>query len=294
MADYYHSLAALLFLCVYIIFTSDKIILNQQRIYFLGEPFSFHYLAAQAFFGGDNQFVSAASFDAIIEQTRLNENSFGVMAVENTLAGDVPGNFIRIANSGLTICGSITLPVELFLAAKENISLDQLTTVYSHEMAIKETSTFFSQYPHIQFTATPSTSGAVKLVAEHNNKNIAAIGNKAAILFYHLQIIASKIDNHASNFTRFLILSKKSLAPLTTFPAKIASLILQPYEMEDFTAQFGADAIHLIRHTDAQNVYIETKELLPEQIINIALKYGYNTADSRVLGIYNHRLTEEL
>ncbi|MBK8343646.1 MAG: hypothetical protein IPL12_10255 [Bacteroidetes bacterium] len=117
--------------------------MNQQRIYFLGEPFSFHYLAAQAFFGGDNQFVSAASFDAIIEQTRLNENSFGVMAVENTLAGDVPGNFIRIANSGLTICGSITLPVELFLAAKENISLDQLTTVYSHEMAIKETSTFF-------------------------------------------------------------------------------------------------------------------------------------------------------
>lgn len=64
--------------------------------------------------------------------------------------------------------------------------------------------------------------------------------------------------------------------------------------MEDFTAQFGADAIQLIRHTDAQNVYIETKELLPEQIINIALKYGYNTADSRVLGIYNHRLTEEL
>ncbi len=267
--------------------------MNQQRIYFLGEPFSFHYLAAQAFFGGDNQFVSAASFDAIIEQTRLEENSFGVMAVENTLAGDVPGNFIRIANSGLNICGAITIPVELFLAAKGNIPLEQLTTVYSHEMAIKETTTFFSQYPNIQFIATPSTSGAVKLVAEHDDKNIAAIGNKAAISFYHLQIIATKIDNHASNFTRFLILSKKKSTSQTTFEGKIASLILQPFEMADFTAQFGADVIHLIRHTEDQNVYIETKELLPEQIINIALKYGYNTADSRVLGIYNHRLAEE-
>ena len=268
--------------------------MSQQHIYFLGEPFSFHHLAAKAFFGGDNHFVSAASFDAIIEQTRLEENCFGVMAVENTLAGDVQGNFNRIAKSGLNICGSITLPVELFLAAKENIGLDQIATVYSHEMAIKETTTFFSKYPHLQFIATPSTSGAVKLVAEDSSRNIAAIGNKWAILHYQLQIIAENIDNHASNFTRFLILSKNYFQQHTTFPSQKASLILQPFEIEDFSNQFGADSITLIRQLDAQNVYIETKELLPEQIINIALKYGYNTADSRVLGIYNHRFTEEV
>jgi prephenate dehydratase len=260
--------------------------LSKNVVYFLGEQFSFHHLAARSYFGADQTYISCPSFNAIVDACNGQDTHFGIIAVENTLAGDVPGNFETICNSGLTICGEIILPIQLQLAAKQQLAIDDIKAIYSHTMAIRETTTFFEAYPEIEFIETPSTSGAVKLVATSLKQNIAAIGNKTAINHYNLQIIAENIDNHASNFTRFLILSKKKGEIDTTFLTFKASLHLQPSALDLFKVSAGLPEIALLRHLKTGNVYIETGELLPQQLINIADFEQQNPAISSILGIY--------
>jgi prephenate dehydratase len=260
--------------------------LSSKTIYFLGDLFSFHHLAGVDFFGGDNQFIAASTFDDIISNTQSQAGNFAVVAVENSLAGDVPGNFQRISLSGLTIIGEITAPVELHLAAKSPIQIGDLKTVYSHQMAIKESKRFFEQYPDIEFVNTPSTASAVKLVATSVKQNIAAIGNKSAIAYYHLQVIAENIDNHAENFTRFLILSNNKAIDNTTFLDGKASFLLQPGKTGLPEGLNVHPNISLLRHLENGNVYIETVFLTSQQIINMLSNFEQNGLTVSVLGVY--------
>lgn len=260
--------------------------MTNRTIYYLGDYLSFHHLAAIAFFGEDHIFHPEPSFDAIIEKVKMDELAFAVIAAENTVAGDIPGNYQRICSSGLSVVGTVTIPVQLHLAAKTDLELNAIHAVYTHAMAILETNNFFSRVPHIQLMQTHSTSTAIKMVAESSETGIAAIGNKAAIQFYGLQIIAENIDNHAENFTRFLILSNKSTDTQTTNLPVIASICMRP--LNNLSSQFEhfIGAMRLCREIADGRYYIETAEMLPEQLFNLLSKIDSDLGTIKVLGIY--------
>jgi len=277
-----------LFLCVYIIFIFKVADLVNKNIFFLGDKLSFHHLAAISYFGADNIFSSAPSFDAIIEKIKLTKDAFGIIAVHNTIAGDVPDNYERICKSGLNIHSSIKTPVQLHLAARTDLQLSEIYMVYSHEMAILQTSDFFLKAPHIQFTRTASTASAIKLVSESSETGIAAIGNKAAIQFYGLQVIAENIDNLAENFTRFLILSNISTETQTTNLPVIASIHLQKVDGWDGAFSGLSTAKALKKELSDGSFYFETIKILPEQLFNLLAKINQNGIKARVLGIYQN------
>lgn len=260
--------------------------MSSKTIYFLGDLFSFHHLAGVDFFGADNHFIAASNFDDIIRNTQSQTENFAVIAVENSLAGDVPGNFERISNAGLSIIGEIIAPIELHLAAKSPIAIGNLKSVYSHQMAIKESMKFFEPYPDIEFVNTHSTASAVKFVATSVQQDIAAIGNKSAIAHYHLQVIAEKIDNHAANFTRFLILSNNNSTNNTTFSDGKASFLLQPGKTGLPETLNVHPNISLLRHLENGNVYIETVFLTSQQIINMRSNFEQNGLSASILGVY--------
>ena len=54
-----------------------------------------------------------------------------------------------------------------------------------------------------------STAEAVKKVKELNNEKNGAIGTVFASKIQDLKILSSNIEDHPSNFTRFIIMSKK-------------------------------------------------------------------------------------
>lgn len=265
--------------------------MSGKHIFYLGDLYSFHHIAATAFFGNENTFIGLSSFDEIIQTTLADKNNYAVLAVENTLAGDVPMNFERITGSGLEIIGEINVPVQLCLAAKNVLQLSEIKEVYSHQMAIKESTAFFANYLSIQFILTPSTATAVKMVAASEKNDIAAIGNKSAINYYHLQIIADKIDDHASNLTRFLILSKNKIETDTTFSPKKASLLLQPKLGGALVNIENNPQFTLHRNLETGNVYIETVDLTPEQLFNLKVKFEQDGHSVKVLGAYPAGIT---
>jgi len=262
-----------------------------MRIIFLGEQFSYHHLAAMAFYGKENDFTSSLNFETIIDKVVSGEVDHGIIAVENSLAGDVPGNFQLLCNSPVEICGEISLTIELQLAAIPGVRIHQIETIYSHKMAIRETTKFFSRYPSINFVETPSTSSAVKLVAALNSIQAAAIGSLTAIQFYKLETLASDIANSTDNRTRFLMLSHKSRLPLTTNFAGKASLLLRSDEMAYLnnvvSDMLDKKEISFLRSYEGGNVYIEMGLTNNFQFDNTLREMKEKGIVVRVLGVYN-------
>ena len=266
-----------------------------KKIAYLGEPFSYHYLAANSFFGELNSFTGFESFESIIKSIVENENEFGVLAVNNSIAGDIPGNFNRIAESGLTICGEISLKIQLHLAASLKSTLERIEKVYSHPMVWKETTIFFNKFPHMQFEPVISTATGINFVAQSNDPVIAAIGSKTAILFHNLQIIASNIDDHPNNYTRFLIITNQKNKGETTSAELKSSLLLHPIKpksdkirLEDLTGEI----ILFKRELENGNVYIEIHSSELSQFNNIMREIARETLQIKVLGSYPPGKTE--
>ena len=268
-----------------------------MRIIFLGEQFSYHHLAAIAFWGKENEFISAPNFKSLIHQVVTGEVDNGIIAVENSLAGDVPGNFELLCNSDVDICGEIILKIELQLAAIPGAMIDHIQTVYSHKMAIRETTKFFDQYPGVTFVETASTSSAVKLIAEKHSPDLAAIGSQTAIQHYKLVTIATGIANSSDNRTRFLLIKNKSLPPLTTnYPGK-ASLMLQSDD-EEFLNNLVFDLldkkeIGFVRSMEDGSVYIEMGLTNNFQFDNTRREMEEKGILVRVLGVYHPGITVE-
>ncbi len=236
---------------------------SAENIGYLGAAFSYHHIAASHYFGNGQTFTGYATFPELISALQLNRIGHAVIAVENSIAGDVAGNFEMVANSGKIISGEIALSLSLQLAGTEGATLSSLHTVYSHPMAIRETAAFFSKYPHIHLVETTSTSGAVKMAAELAQPTVGAIGSAAAIEHFGLKAIVKGIDDHQPNVTRFLILSHKYMAVDTTNTKIKSSLLLTPEHHTSVIEKLGeatfSDFITCVRYFSSGNIYLETK-----------------------------------
>lgn len=139
------------------------------------------------------------------------QRRYGVIPIENTLAGSVTDNYDLMLQYGLYIVGSVKVKIEHALLALPNASLEELRQVYSHEQALHQCSDFLKAHP--QLTAHPysNTAASAKLVAEQKDPSLAAIGSVQCARMYGLQLLMPAIQNRSDNFTRFVILAKQPL-----------------------------------------------------------------------------------
>lgn len=217
----------------------------------LGEPYSFHHVAAMQYASPDIHCHFHAGFDEVLQDLAAGTADRAIIAVENSIAGDVPGNYARVLRSGAHISGEIFLHLDMHLAGKHIVPVEQLHTVISHPMALKETAVYFRAYPHIRLMPATSTSAAARMVTEQNNPGVAAVANLAAIRFFNLQLIAKNIDKLPNNVTRFLILSNEATPLHATHDTVKASFSLMP------GSAYPEGPLGMTRLLDTGEVYLE-------------------------------------
>ncbi len=182
-----------------------------KNIAIQGKLFSFHHLAAQKQFGEKNKWVHCQNFDELLHAVATKSVNMGMIAVENSLVGNVSDNYERIEAMNLKVIGEIDLPIQLHLAAKKGTQLSDLQKVYSHPVALAECGIFLSKNKKIIANDFSDTAGAIRWIAEQQkiNKNLdsAAIGGIEAIRYYGLQAIQKNIHDHHNNVTKFLAIS---------------------------------------------------------------------------------------
>jgi prephenate dehydratase len=159
-----------------------------------------------------------------MKSLKKNNADYGIMAIENSLAGSILPNYSLLQNSNMRIIGEIYLRIEQNLVVLPGQRIDQIHEVYSHPMAILQCQDFFDSYPHIKLIESPDTALSAKDIRDNELTGTGAIASRQAAEKYKLEIIAAGIETNKKNYTRFLIIVENNHNNKEILPVNKASL----------------------------------------------------------------------
>ena len=195
------------------------------RVAFLGPAGTNTQQAAVNYFGSA---IDPSPCDTVEEVCRAvgRDADYGVLAIENSTHGIVAPTLDLLADHDLTICAEIALPIHFCLLSQSKLS--EITTVYSHEQALGQCRKWLANHlPGAELASVASTARGAQMAAQ--DKNAAAIGPAIAASTYDLQIVASNIEDLASNKTRFFVVGAQDKAPAASGKDKTSLTFLVPH-----------------------------------------------------------------
>jgi prephenate dehydratase len=177
------------------------------RVSFQGERGAYSEAAAKSFFPQEIETVPNGTFAEVLESTVNDKTEFSVLPVENSLEGSVGESYDLLYSTSLNAMGEIYHRIEHCLIS--NGKLEEIDTVYSHPQALGQCRDFIQKH-RMKTVPTYDTAGSVRIIKDLAKKNISCIASKSASEIYGMPVIAENIANNHNNYTRFLVLSKKT------------------------------------------------------------------------------------
>ena len=192
------------------------------RIAIQGIGASFHEVAAMTYFAEPIETVECLTFHKLCESLKNGKSDYAVMAIENSIAGSILPNYFLLQEYHFSIVGELYLPIHMHLLALPGVQLSEIRTIESHPMAIRQCAEYLQSLPNVDIRESDDTALSAKKVAELKLKDTAAIANEHAAKKFGLQILDKRIETHKKNFTRFLILTKRSNGQIEANKASIS------------------------------------------------------------------------
>jgi prephenate dehydratase len=182
---------------------------NKIKIAIQGIEGSFHHAVAQSYFDKNIKVICCSSFDQLVISVLENNSTYGVMAIENSIAGSIIPNYALIDQNDLKIVGEYYYQIQHSLLALPNQNIDDILEVHSHPMALLQCKDFFSKFSNIKLVESDDTANAAKEISINNIFNRGAIASKTAAGLYNLQMLEDSIQTISNNVTRFVIIQKE-------------------------------------------------------------------------------------
>lgn len=179
-----------------------------------GEAGSFSHAAALAALGGEVRFIPCPSFEELFRAVAAGAAARGVVPIENTLAGSVHEVYDLLGAYALHVVGEVQVRVRHCLIARPGATLAELRRVASHPVALAQCRRFFATHPHLTPVPAYDTAGSVRDLMAGAAPADAAIGSALAAELYGAAVVCDGIEDHAENYTRFLIVAREP-APAT-------------------------------------------------------------------------------
>jgi|TARA_B110000967_G_scaffold92291_1_gene94933 prephenate dehydratase len=170
-----------------------------------GAEGSNHHKVARNFYGTAIQLKECMSFDVLVDSLLDNSATYGVMALENTIAGSIIPNYALIDKHNLHITGEEYLNIHHHLMALKGQGIKDIQEVWSHPMALLQCKEFFKKHPHIKLVEDVDTAEVAKRISKENLVGIAAIAPKIAAEIFDLDVLEDEIQTIKDNSTRFVI-----------------------------------------------------------------------------------------
>lgn len=176
-----------------------------MKIAFLGPRGSFSHHVAQAAFPNED-LVPYQNITEVMKAYEAREVDYSVVPVENSIEGSVHETLDYLFHQA-----DIRAVAEIVQPIKQQLLVTDLEKpiekIFSHPQAIAQGKKYIRQhYPQASIEVTASTAYAARFVAEHPEKNFAAIAPRTAAAEYGLKVEASDIQEMEENYTRFWIL----------------------------------------------------------------------------------------
>lgn len=171
---------------------------------------SFHHEAVTRFFKEEAvEIVDSPTFNSLVKQVINEDADYGMMAIENSIAGSILPNYSLMTKNDLYIWGEIKLPIKHNLLALGGQTLADITEVRTHPMALLQCENFLDRYDSWKRLAMDDTATCARNIQNNQYKGVASIGSMLAAKMYGLEVLAENIHDVYDNYTRFYLLSKQ-------------------------------------------------------------------------------------
>ncbi|MBC8187166.1 MAG: prephenate dehydratase [Proteobacteria bacterium] len=193
------------------IISATRSLEERVRVAFLGPDGTFSHQAASRQFGAQVDFVPVTTMRDVFTMTERGDTHFGVVAVENTIEGPISATFDALVETDVTICSEIKLEISQHLMSRTG-KIEDIQKVASHPQPLAQCRGWLQANLHgIELVETTSTAAAAQLA--HADEKVASIGSEVTAEVYDLLAIASGIEDHRGNTTRFLVVGRETPAP---------------------------------------------------------------------------------
>lgn len=187
--------------------------MNKLKVTIQGVAGCFHDAAAREYFAGhDVETLPFDTFQQMFDALASDASLVGIVAIENTIAGSLLQNHEMLRQSPLRIFGEYKMRISHVLAALPGESIDSLTEVNSHPMALMQCEQYLRRHPNLKMIERFDTAGSARDIAEQHLTGHAAVCGEYAAELYGLDILEKGIETNRRNFTRFLIIADPLLA----------------------------------------------------------------------------------
>lgn len=223
------------------------------RVAFQGELGAFSEEAVRVFFGAGVEPVARREFTDVAAAVTGGAVEFGLLPVENTLAGSVVAAYDVLATQPLRIVGEVVTPIHHCVLGLPGATLEGLARVRSHPVALAQCTRWLAARPGVQAVAAYDTAGAARDVAAGGDPSLGAIAGRGAAERYGLEILAADVEDRPDNQTRFLVVvARDADASASALPAGgamktalLAETANTPGALVGILAPFAARGINL-------------------------------------------------
>ena len=182
---------------------------KKPRVAFQGEPGAFSEEAALKLLGDQIELVPRRTFVDLYDSLDNGVADYLLAPVENTIAGTVHASVELFNSKSFSIRDEIQIKIEQHLIGCPGASFDTIETVQSHPTALAQCSSFFESHPQLKRIVADDTAGSVAEVIRCGDPKRAAIAGQRAADLYGASVLRQSIQDHANNYTRFILLVKE-------------------------------------------------------------------------------------
>lgn len=181
----------------------------KEKIAIQGGLGSFHHEAVSQLFQTKSvEIVDKNHFRDVVAAVKNNEVDFGLIALENSIAGSILANYNLIYQNDLKITQEIYCPIRHQFMVLPGVKIEKIKKVYSHSMALLQCEDFLSEFPYWQRIDYIDTAKSAQKIKDGNLRDSGAIASQMAAELYDMEILKSNIQTFNDNFTRFVLLGK--------------------------------------------------------------------------------------
>ncbi len=175
------------------------------RVAFQGAPGAYSYEAIGQFFGTEAERVPQPTFSDIFTAVETGTVDYGILPVENAVAGSVAQSYELLVEHDLRIFAEVILRVRHMLLAPSGTDLADVRRVRSHPQALAQCQRYLVRHGLVP-EAVDDTAAAAYALADNPVSEVAVIAGEGAAKLCDLEIIDRDIEDYPFNYTRFFIL----------------------------------------------------------------------------------------
>ncbi len=180
--------------------------MKKQRVAFQGIAGAYSEEAIRQFFGPEVESVPRHKLEEICPAVESGEVAYGMLPVENAVAGSVTGAYEALLAYDVRIYAEVILRVRHMLMATPGTQLTDLTRVRSHPQALAQCQRYLNRH-ELKPEAAFDTAGSARDLAAQPEPGVGVIASALAAEMYDLDIIDRGIEDFPFNYTRFFLLS---------------------------------------------------------------------------------------